>query len=301
MKKIYLDIGSNHNQDFTRAKLLIEEAADIRDKCGYIAGIKFQLFHPDRLYAPGTKYSPDFEKLKLSQLPLEWIPYLADKAEEHELEMGLTVFDMGSLVDFDDLRDQYKIKVYMKISSSDLLRHDIIESSALLANCMGTRLHISTGGATSQEICAAIKVASGITIDFPIVYHCAMNYPCAPEDAKLSRIHTLADIIYGIGKFESYLQAYDYVGYSDHTALAPVVTKAFSWIKTCELHFDLDDKCGRETSIGHCWTSAMLRELCKSLTIAEVSGHDDFRCIDLDLRADPIDGLRPRMKHREDI
>jgi sialic acid synthase SpsE len=167
---------------------------------------------------------------------------------------------------------------------------------------MGTRLHISTGGASVQEIHAAIKVASGITIDFPTVYHCTIEYPCKLENARLSKIHTLADIVYShnIGEFDSYLQAYDYVGYSDHTASLPAVMKALSWVKTCELHFDLDDRRGRETSVGHCWTSAMLRELCDALTVAEIAAQDNLEPAGPDLRADPIDGLRPRMKHRED-
>jgi N-acetylneuraminate synthase len=303
MKRIYLDIGSNHNQDFERVKKIIGEISDIKREYGQVVGVKFQLFDPDRLYASGTKYSPAVERLTANRLPAEWIPYLADLADEAGLECGMTIFDMKSLVAFDKMRESFGLKYYMKISSSDLLRKDIIESSALLTNCMDSELHISTGGASIAEIETAVKQATAIATKFPILYHCVMDYPCAPENAALTKIHALADIAhkYNYDEIKRYPDAYKFIGYSDHTASIPVVLKALSWVNICELHFDHHDCAGNEFSVGHCFTPAKLRALCDALSIIELATtHSIDEENKIDLRADPVDGLRPRIKHRGD-
>jgi sialic acid synthase SpsE len=160
---------------------------------------------------------------------------------------------------------------------------------------------MSTGCASVVEIEAAIKWANAVSMQFPIMYHCVMDYPCKPENARLSRIHTLADLVHkhNYDEVREYPDAYKFVGYSDHTASLPVVLKALSWINICELHFDLNDRAGSETHVGHCWTTVMLTELCDALATV------DKAMIDADnegpdLRADPTDGLRPRLQHRRD-
>lgn len=305
MKKLYLDIGSNHNQNFARMSALIGAAADLRKEYGYVQGIKLQLFSAERLYAPGTKYSPDVAALKQNELPLDWLPFIADQAAADGLELGVTIFDLETFVKFNAIREKHNITCYLKISSSDLLRTNLIQDCCVMANGMDTHVHISTGGASIGEIDKALRVIADSALKHPIVYHCVMNYPCKPEDAALTRIHVLADLVRknNYDLIDKYPEAYSLVGYSDHTRSLPVVVKALSWVGTAELHFDLSDEEGSESKYGHCWTKRDVATLCAFLRtqeLASLSCDDSERSNAPDLRADPTDGLRPRMKHRGD-
>lgn len=255
------DIGSNHNGDLDRAKALILEAAVLG--CW---GVKFQLFSADRLTV-----NPSSEQHK-RELPVEWLHDLKDTAEKEGLAFVVTPFDMEVAKLLHPIVDAYKI------SSFDLLRHDLI------AECCshGKELILATGMADSREVCEAAKV-TGFTAT---LLHCVSDYPAQASDSNLSAIDTL----------RAFTRSRR-VGWSDHTHDERVIRRAVLKhdADLIEFHLDMDGK-GWEYRYGHCWLPEEMGEVISEVTADYLDGTGakvPTYSEDPNLRADPADGLRP--------
>ena len=229
------------------------------------------------------------------------------RCDEHGIELWATPFDPWAVEALLDHVDGFKIASY------DLLRCELIQ----LCAATGKQLVISTGMATLDEIAMAVRSAEGTDLR---LLHCVSGYPTPAEQANLAAIGTLRE----------YFRIP--VGWSDHTCMEPVVSRAVvHWrASDVEVHIDLDGA-GREAG-EHNWTPERLHTLIASLdsrlpstdssvhaamqapgaaAICDPSAERDtildgdglkrpmpVEQPDVLWRADPTDGLRPRLSQR---
>jgi N-acetylneuraminate synthase len=177
---------------------------------------------------------------------------------------------------------------FFKVASYELLWSELIEACA----ATGKPLILSTGMATLPEVRSAVDVARRGGCPELTLLHCVSSYPVAPEDCNLASIKTLKD-------------AFDYgVGWSDHSVSPDVVRRAVNhWgASVVEFHLDLDGE-GEEFGAGHCWLPSQMAfdPLGEGDPLADGSGEKVpmlSELADCDWRADPSDGLRPRLSVR---
>jgi N-acetylneuraminate synthase len=277
------ELGSNHNRDLDRALALIDQSA----RAGARAA-KLQVFRVEDLFAPEVlARREDLRKRRAWELPVELIEPIAERCHALGMELGAAPFGLWAIERLHAHVD------FFKIASYELLWHELIRSVA----ATGKPLIVSTGMASLEEIDAAVAVARAAGCHDLRLLHCVSGYPTPPEQCNLAAIAALRE-------------RYDCpVGWSDHSARADVVRRAVQrWgASDVELHVDLDGE-GNEAG-AHNWTPMTLAELAADLARAEEGpaqadgdGHKRPMPIeqpDVAWRADPTDGLRPRLALRE--
>ncbi len=285
--KFIAEIGSNHNRDISRARSLIEMAAEIG--CW---GVKFQLFEAEKLYAP--EFKEKIKKMKEWELPRSFIVPIAMKCKECNVKFICTPFDLEAV-------DYLKSTVdYFKIGSYELLWTTLIEKVA------ATKIPwMFSAGMTEDITLIGQTIGRGLKMgNCPMaVLHCNSNYPAKPEHCNLSRIKDLAAFT-----------NYPAVGWSDHTRNPELVLNAIGCgASIVEFHFDLEDRQGFESAFGHCWKPAEAKSLIErakflegiggkypyhhSWVYSQTTGEDEAG----KWRTDPEDGLRPLKKYREEL
>ena len=273
MSHFIAEVSSNHSKDLRRALEFIDVAASIG--CD---SVKFQLFKIDKLFAPEilskSKQHRDREEW---ELPLEFLPMLADRCKEKGILFGCTPFYLGAVEELKPYIDFYKIASY------ELLWDDLLSACALTEK----PVIISTGMATLNEIKHAVEVLRSNNCE-PTVLHCTSAYPTPYVEANLSAIETIRDAT-GCA-----------IGWSDHTVDPGVIHRAIhKWgAKTVEFHLDLEGK-GDEFETGHCWLPETIGRVIEQVRHGQKSDGDGVKepvppeIHDRLWRADPLDGLRP--------
>ena len=273
MSHFIAEVSSNHSKDLRRAIEFIDIAASIG--CD---SVKFQLFKIDKLFAPEilskSKQHRDREEW---ELPLEFLPMLADRCKEKGILFGCTPFYLGAVEELKPYIDFYKIASY------ELLWDDLLSACALTEK----PVIISTGMATLNEIKHAVEVLRSNNCE-PTVLHCTSAYPTPYVEANLSAIETIRDAT-GCA-----------IGWSDHTVDPGVIHRAIhKWgAKTVEFHLDLEGK-GDEFETGHCWLPETIGRVIEQVRHGQKSDGDGVKepvpseIHDRLWRADPLDGLRP--------
>ncbi len=286
MTRFIAEIGSNHNRDEARCLELIEEAAG----AGCHA-VKLQVFRVEDLFAPvALERDPALRARSAWEFPLELLPAVRARCTELGVALGATPFALSAV-------DELKAYVdFFKIASYEVLWHELLRACA----STGKPLIVSTGMATEAEIAAAVDAVDG---DLTLL-HCVSGYPTPPEQSNLAAIETLRTR-FGCA-----------VGWSDHTGVPEVVIRAaVRWGATdVELHIDLDG--GGNEAGAHNWSPKMIARAIESIASEQQAIEPDLaRAIDGDgvkrpmpvelpdvpWRADPLDGLRPRMDTREEL
>ena len=220
---VVAEVGSNHNQDLSLSRRLIEVAAAAKSDA-----VKFQLFRAEDLYPANcgvvdTAMGPvDFYgMLKRFALPPEWIPELKAYAEKLGLLFMCTPFDEEGVGYLASLN----VPAF-KIASSELNHFPLLRTAAQYRK----PLICSTGLSILCDIEEALQI---IRNEWPnaavVLLHCISAYPLPPEEANLGSIQTLE-------------RAFDIpTGFSDHTAdreIAPCVAVA-SGACMIEKHFTM--------------------------------------------------------------
>ncbi len=225
---IIAEAGVNHQCDLDIARQMIEEA--------HAAGadaIKFQTYCADTLttrWAPrywvhpepsGTQYaiykdSDDFVRADYEQLfaharkvGIEWLTTPFDlEAVQWLGEMGMAAW---------------------KIASADLTNFPLLRAAA----AHGKPVLISSGGATLEELRAAVNELRRVGNDQIILLHCILCYPSPDDQMNLRCIPTL------MREFPDLI-----IGLSDHSIPDPSVTIPTVAValgaKVIEKHFTLD-------------------------------------------------------------
>ncbi len=275
------EISSNHHRDLHRSFKFIDAAANAG-----CAAVKFQLFKIEELFSPEIlARSEKHRKRKEWELPLEFVPKLAQQCRKVGIEFSCTPFYLDAVVELEPYIDFYKIASY------ELLWDDLLAACAKT----GKPIMLSTGMALMEEIQHAVKVLRNNGCASPTLLHCTSAYPTPYTEANLAAIETIRQAT----KCE--------VGWSDHTVEPAVIHRAIHhWgTKVIEFHLDLDGK-GEEFGAGHCWLpeqiAAVIKDVSKSF-IADGSGVKEpvpSELSDRLWRADPSDGLRPLKELREE-
>ncbi len=272
------EVSSNHSRDLERSFDFIKCAAD----AGCWA-VKFQLFRVDQLFAAGALPDKEVARRKNWELPLEFVPKLAQRCQEVGIEFSCTPFYLDAVAELEPYVAFYKIASY------ELLW------DGLLAACAqtGKPVILSTGMATLDEIKHAVDVLLQNGCKMPTLLHCTSAYPTPFAEANLASIETIRQAT-GCE-----------VGWSDHTVEPAVIHRAIHrWgAKVIEFHLDLDGQ-GEEFGAGHCWLpdqiGAVIRDVEKAF-VADGKGIKEpvpSELPDRLWRADPSDGLRPMKEIR---
>ena len=273
------EVSSNHSKDLKRALDFIETAADIG--CD---SVKFQLFKIEKLFSPEvlTKSKKIRDRRKW-ELPLEFLPALAERCKEKGVKFGCTPFYLEAVKELEPYVDFYKVASY------ELLWDDLLVACART----GKPVIISTGMANIDEVKHAVEILK-INKCNPTVLHCTSAYPASHNEVNLAAIETIRK-----------LTGCD-IGWSDHTVNPGVINRAIhKWnSKVIEFHLDLEGK-GDEYEAGHCWLpheiSPVIEQVRQAFK-ADGNGAKEPSSSELserDWRADPSDGLRPKKSIRE--
>ena len=274
MTQFIAEVSSNHHRDLARCFEFIDTAARIG--CN---AVKFQLFKIDQLFAPEIlAKSESHRKRKDWELPLAFLPELAQHSREQGIQFSCTPFYLDAVAELEPYVDFYKIASY------ELLWDDLIRACART----GKPLILSTGMATLPEIQHAVATARDAGCKDLTLLHCISGYPTPPDECNLAAIDTLR-------------KACDCpVGWSDHSVSPAVLYRAIhTWgASAIEFHMDLEGE-GEEFATGHCWLPAQVQEVIDTIKIGRTAdGNGDKQPApselrERDKRADPVDGLRP--------
>ena len=268
------EVSSNHDQNLERAYEFISASA----KAGCDA-VKFQLFKIDKLFAPEIlERSEKHRKRKDWELPIEFIPFLANKCKEEKIQFSCTPFYLDAVKELEPFVDFYKIASY------ELLWDDLL----ILCAKTNKPIILSTGMATIEEIKHAVFVLKSNGCINLTLLHCTSSYPTPYNEANLSAIQTIRNATACP------------VGWSDHTVQSAVIQRAINqWGATViEFHLDLDGR-GDEFATGHCWLPNQISKVILDTKIGIDSDGNGIKepvpseLPDREWRADPTDGLRP--------
>ncbi len=279
MVRFIAEVSSNHHRDLSRSFDFIEAAA--RAGC---SAVKFQLFKVEQLFSPEIlERSEQHRQRKEWELPLEFVPKLAQRCRELGIDFSCTPFYLDAVAELEPYVAFYKIASY------ELLW------DALLVACArtGKPVVLSTGMATIDEIRHAADILRQNGCSSPSLLHCTSAYPTPYAEANLAAIDTIRQAT-GCE-----------VGWSDHTVEPVVIHRAIHrWgARVIEFHLDLDGK-GEEFGAGHCWLpdqiGAVIQDIEKGF---EADGNGVKEAVPSELadrlwRADPSDGLRPMKEIR---
>ena len=267
------EVSSNHARNLDRCLEFIRRSADAG-----CSAVKFQLFRVDQLFFAGALPDKEVARRKNWELPVEFLPPLAQRCRELNIEFSCTPFYLNAVDELKPYVDFYKVASY------ELLWDDLLAACAKT----GKRVVISTGMATMPEILHAVDVLKRHGCAKPVLLHCTSAYPTPHEEANLAAIETIRKAT-GCE-----------VGWSDHTVEPAVINRAINrWdAKVIEFHLDLDGQ-GEEYSAGHCWLpdqiETVIRNVAKGFA-ADGNGVKEpvpSELPDRAWRADPSDGLRP--------
>lgn len=229
---VIAEIGSNHDGDLERAKMLIQKAKE----AGADAA-KFQSYQAHTLinhtYVSNGHWEkdPSWDTLVRLSVPEEWHKQLQNEADRVGIDFLSTPFDLERL----DLLINLQVPV-IKIASGDLTYHELIKASGYSKR----PVFLSTGHATLGEVEAALKVLWKTGCKDIVLLHCESVYPASFEDVNLQAMSTMQ---YGFQVL---------VGYSDHTPGSTVSIGAVA-LGACviEKHFtDDNDREGPDHSFA---------------------------------------------------
>jgi sialic acid synthase SpsE len=216
------EAGSNHNRDWALASQLVDAAAD----AGADA-VKFQLFSADRLYPRGAGHADYLgdttdihELVGAMELPVDWLPRLAQAAAQRDLDLLITPFDEASADQIDPFVPAFKVASY-ELSHQPLVAHIAAKGKPMI---------ISSGAATLDEVELSLQWAREGGASQVAVLQCTAAYPARLEALNLA----------ALGELRSRLGVP--VGLSDHSSdpvIAPVLAVGLG-ASVIEKHFTLD-------------------------------------------------------------
>src|SRR5262245_64168613 len=105
------EVSSNHHRDLSRCLAFIDQAAAIGS-----SAVKFQLFRMDEIFAPEAfAHNPELRRLADWELPVEFLPALAERCRARGVRFGCTPFYLDAV---DTLAPHVD---FLKIASYELL------------------------------------------------------------------------------------------------------------------------------------------------------------------------------------
>jgi N-acetylneuraminate synthase len=187
------EAGSNHDLKLDQAKQLVDVAAE----AGADA-VKFQTFKADRLYprsAGATDYLGDartiHEIIRSLEMPLDWIPILAEHARARGLDFISTPFDLEAVAAL------VPHVPALKVASYEMTYHGLVQQCART----GKPLIVSTGTARLDEVREMLLAARHAGCRDIVVLQCTAKYPAPLSALNLRAMRTMAhdlDVLVGL-------------------------------------------------------------------------------------------------------
>jgi sialic acid synthase SpsE len=248
---IIAEIGSNHDGELDRAKMLITRAKE----SGADAA-KFQSFQVEKLINPLYKMrkvwkaSPFWDNLKKLSIPESWHKTLQEYAKKIEIDFFTTPFDLDRM----KLMGELNVPA-IKIASGDLTNDELLRAAADL----NKPIFLSTGAAYLEEVERAMKVLSLAGAEDVVLLQCTSVYPPAFTDINVTAMTTLKNVFHVP------------VGYSDHAPGSAVVLGAIA-LGACVVEKHLTDD---NTRLGPDHPSALnpkdFKDMVKNIRNLELS------------------------------
>ncbi|GLW05534.1 pseudaminic acid synthase [Microtetraspora sp. NBRC 13810] len=201
---VVAEMSGNHGGDLDRALAIVDAAAG----AGAHA-VKLQTYRPDTITidadGPAFRIGADhrlwggaslYRLYERAQTPWEW----HERIFAHAARRGLAAFSSPFDPTAVELLESLGVPAY-KIASSEIVDLPLIR----LAARTGKPLIVSTGMATVEEVCAAVRAAREAGCAELAVLACTASYPARPEESHLRALPLLREITGAV------------VGLSDHT------------------------------------------------------------------------------------
>jgi len=219
---IIAEAGSNHNNDLSMAKKLINVAADAG-----VDAVKFQTFRAETMYpeeSGAANYLDTSESLydlvESMEMPYDWIPELHDHCRRRGVHFLSTPTDRRAVDELEEYVPAYKI------ASFTMSHHSFLEYVAK----KNKPVILSTGAHEMSEVEEAVETLQSAGLDDLVVLQCVSSYP-APIESMNVRV------------IERFMREFNLPsGLSDHT-LDPTITPTAAvavGANVVEKHFTLD-------------------------------------------------------------
>lgn len=209
---VIAEIGSNHDGSLDKALELLGAATDAG-----AAAAKFQLFHPEDLYPPGSETHALLSRLAV---PREWLPELASAGSRLGIEVLASAFCPRCVSDLEDVG----VPAH-KVASSEVTNLGLVLRMART----GKPVLLSTGMSDLSDVARAVEVCRAVGNTDLVIMQCTSLYPAPPQATHLRAMTTMAR---SFGH---------HVGFSDHTSgtTAAVMAVALG-ARVIEKHVTLD-------------------------------------------------------------
>ena len=218
---VIVEIGNNHNGDFSRAIKMIDLAIEMGADC-----VKFQMRHLNQVYREkslnksgedlGTEYIIDL--LNRFEFSVDEHRKISEYCQGKGILYMCTPWDEKSV----EALESFGVKAY-KVASADLTNLPLLD----ILSKTGKPLIISTGMSREDEVIEVKSFLEKREVKFAFL-HCNSTYPAPFQDINLNWIKSLKKI-------------HPLVGYSGHERGTAVSLAALS-LGACiiERHFTLD-------------------------------------------------------------
>ena len=206
------EAGSNFDQDLDTGRRLIDIAADAGANA-----VKFQLFRADVLVPDGGEIHAAFKAVELKP---DWVPLLADHANDRGITFLASAFDAESL----DVLEAVGVTAH-KVASSETTNLPLVDAIATT----GKPVFLSTGMCDMVDVQEAVDRCLARGNRAVAILQCGAMYPLPAEHAHLRVMDTYREVFGGP------------VGFSDHSLGAPLVLAAVArGANVIEKHFTHD-------------------------------------------------------------
>lgn len=177
------EAGSNHDGSLDQAKKLIDVA-----KAAGADAVKFQTFRADALY-PKRAGMTDYLKVPKSiydiirslEMPLEWIPQLAEYCAKTGIDFLSTPFDEASADALDPFMPAFKIASY-EMTHEGLVQHCARKGKLMI---------VSTGTADLAEVGETVAAVRAVGNEQLVLLQCTAKYPAPLHALNLRAMETM--------------------------------------------------------------------------------------------------------------
>jgi N-acetylneuraminate synthase len=220
---IVAEAGSNHNGSLEQALAMIDVA-----KAANVDAVKFQNFRAEKLYPKNAGISdylpikkPIYDIIKGMEMPLEWIPTLADYCKTKDLMFFSAPFDEESADALDPYVEVFKIASY-EITHMPLIRHVARKKKPMI---------LSTGTANLKEVEQAVEWCRAEGNEDLVLLQCTASYPVPLASLNVRALVTMRET-FGVP-----------TGLSDHSRdpFAGPMTAVALGANVIEKHFTLSN------------------------------------------------------------
>lgn len=217
---IIAEIGSNHDQDKSRALDMIAQAAD----CG-VDAVKFQSLKFDEIYLPEHETEQFRDWFAAIELPEEWYADLAAAAEKAGVDFLSAPCYPASV----GLLEAVNVPAY-KLGSPQVQGDSrVIRASA----ACGKPMIMSVGYCYEEDVQRALDLCAGEGNTDTVLLHCVSKYPTNFSESNLAFMQTLA---------KTFNRP---VGFSDHTPGGHLAVAAVA-LGACVVEKHVTDDRGRK-------------------------------------------------------